>query len=506
MRLIKHFWVLSCCLPFSLSAQTIESGDIFDKVSTIISNMPDANTNEYADPMNAELADWVALLDDLFAANYSSADTKADALGYDLVEFSDNTTNETYYVLEKLGNGTNYWGTYILNPSAAKEQVILMAPHPKFDFNTGKQAIFCFKDVDAGFFMMSGAHRCNRNVNSSCSGMTEVCGSAGPFKISDLAHTVTSVWQTTTSYLLGTVPDPYFIQLHGFTMGGNDPYVIMSNGTRETPFPDPVTAIRNELLVVDPMLTFEIAHLNHNWDRLVGFTNTNGREINASNNSCTTSATVTDGRFVHIEQEKTSLRNDQSGWQKMATAIDESFPLSLLPVDWLSFELEQIEEEIWLNWTVASERNNAYFEIEKSRDGQSFWSIGEVAGQGNSDFSKTYQFMDRPHWGNNYYRIRQVDYDGEVSFSPIQKIYNDLKENHLVELRVLNDQIVVWLDEDDAIGFEIQLFDPLGRLLLKSPLAGGENMIPKWSLNNGLCFYQITNREGLRDAGLLSLK
>lgn len=503
MRLATIILLLLFQVDFTIG-QTVEAGDVFDKISTIISNMPEENGDDYSEPTNNEILDWQDLLVDVFSANYSDADNKADALGYDLVEFSDNTTNETYYILEKLGNGANHWGTYILNPNAQRSEVILMAPHPKFDFNTGKQGIYCFKDIDAGFFMMAGTHRCNHSDTTLCSGTTQVCGGNDPYRISDLAHTVNSIWQVTTDYLFNLTPDSYFIQLHGFTMTGSDPYVIMSNGTRQTPMLDPITIIRDELEFVDPMLTFKIAHIDQNWDRLIGFTNTNGRMINSSNSACNSNATATSGRFVHIEQEKTSLRSNSFGWQKMATALSESFPLAALPVELTSFDTKIEGTKIKLSWTVEMEINNDYFEVEKSTDGKIFHSIGKINGRGNANSQKEYHLWDKPNVGQNYYRLRQYDFDGSNSLSQTRNVKFDIGKISNANISVVGNQITIKINNDEE-NAEIQFFDSLGRTFSSSKLSPGDNLISLEHLKNRICFYRIIANRQLVHSGIITL-
>ena len=76
-----------------------------------------------------------------------------------------------------------------------------------------------------------------------------------------------------------------------------------------------------------------------------------------------------------------------------------------------------------LGWATASEQNNAYFAIERSRDARSFEAIGRVASQdldGNSGMSLTYNFTDpQPLQGVNYYRLTQVDHDGNRTPSKV---------------------------------------------------------------------------------------
>jgi len=140
-----------------------------------------------------------------------------------------------------------------------------------------------------------------------------------------MAHVIDAIWQKTTESVHDNFSDTYFIQLHGFSKQSTDPYVIMSNGTRETPFPDKISELRDFLLIEDNTLTFKIGHLDLTWNRLLGFTNTNGRYINSSINPCNENADETNGRFLHIEQEKTKLRDDSIGWLKMANALSATF-------------------------------------------------------------------------------------------------------------------------------------------------------------------------------------
>ena len=93
----------------------------------------------------------------------------------------------------------------------------------------------------------------------------------------------------------------------------------------------------------------------------------------------------------------------------------------LLPVELTFFEGVRKNDGILLVWKTASERDNAYFEVEyRVPDGLQFQTIGKVAGKGASSAENTYEYFHaKPKKGYNYYRLRQVDTDGTVTYSDL---------------------------------------------------------------------------------------
>lgn len=91
-----------------------------------------------------------------------------------------------------------------------------------------------------------------------------------------------------------------------------------------------------------------------------------------------------------------------------------------LPVE-LSYFRGSVEgKATLLTWQTASESNNDYFSIERSTDGHHFQEIGTVNGQGNNNSVHDYYYKDAaPSPGTNYYRLRQVDFDGQYEHSNI---------------------------------------------------------------------------------------
>jgi hypothetical protein len=92
-----------------------------------------------------------------------------------------------------------------------------------------------------------------------------------------------------------------------------------------------------------------------------------------------------------------------------------------LPIDLLSFSGECLYNQIRLNWETASESNNDYFSIERSKDGINWVEIGKINAEGNSSTSSKYFLDDENQYNEiSYYRIKQHDFSGVArTFSPI---------------------------------------------------------------------------------------
>lgn len=98
-----------------------------------------------------------------------------------------------------------------------------------------------------------------------------------------------------------------------------------------------------------------------------------------------------------------------------------NFCLNPLPVELLSFQALKNNDQALLLWSTGTEINNDFFLIERSTDGQNFSRIGTRHGAGNSNSITYYNFTDStPTSGTNYYRLRQVDFDGSENFSEVR--------------------------------------------------------------------------------------
>jgi choice-of-anchor B domain-containing protein len=89
----------------------------------------------------------------------------------------------------------------------------------------------------------------------------------------------------------------------------------------------------------------------------------------------------------------------------------------MVPVELSSFTAIANEQNVILNWSTSSEKNNQGFEIQRKNENE-FYTIGFVEGHGTDTESNNYSFVDKNVESGIYtYRLMQIDFDGTSSFS-----------------------------------------------------------------------------------------
>jgi hypothetical protein len=155
---------------------------------------------------------------------------------------------------------------------------------------------------------------------------------------------------------------------------------------------------------------------------------------------------------------------------------------SPLPVELLYFTAVADANAVMTSWATASEINSDYFMVEKSKDGISFSDIGMVDGSGNSSSQKNYSFPDtNPFTGINYYRLRQVDFDGTVYYSEVAAVNISAIENPLIIFPNPSQDLIQceFNSVNDGIA-QIVIHDVTGKTVLteKILLTKGFNSVP----------------------------
>jgi hypothetical protein len=205
------------------------------------------------------------------------------------------------------------------------------------------------------------------------------------------------------------------------------------------------------------------------------------------------------------------------GYQIFPRAFATDFlPENTVPVELVSLTANFVDGAVLLSWKTATETNNLGFAVEKSLDGQSFTDIVFVNGSGTTTEAKSYSFVDSDLGtaANLYYRLRQIDYDGQavytniiqvevvnsISYSLAQNYPNPfnpattfgyvLQEKSHAKLTVLNaigEEIAVLVNKDQDKGYYTVQFD-------------GSN------LSSGVYFYKLVANDFVSTRKMLLVK
>lgn len=98
----------------------------------------------------------------------------------------------------------------------------------------------------------------------------------------------------------------------------------------------------------------------------------------------------------------------------------------VLPVGMSLYDVFLDRKQVKIKWITDTELNNDYFDIQRSKDGKIWETIALKKGMGTITTQTNYEVIDeKPLEGISYYRIKQVDIDGKINFSPLKSIKNN---------------------------------------------------------------------------------
>jgi len=213
--------------------------------------------------------------------------------------------------------------------------------------------------------------------------------------------------------------------------------------------------------------------------------------------------TTDDFADVSIISGVTSLTVSYANNPNNPTAGNRSFSIGnfswsgVLPVKWVSFSgNRQSNGSVLLKWATTSETAVLKYIIERSKDGQQYTAISEVPALGNSSLNTYTAFDPAPGSGNSLYRIRQVDMDGQFSFSGIVMI-KELSGYKDISIFPNPSRSLIQITVPGNVQFSsIKIFDATGRLVINAARSNGQVDIR--SLKNGVYHLQAENNDGLQ--------
>lgn len=143
-------------------------------------------------------------------------------------------------------------------------------------------------------------------------------------------------------------------------------------------------------------------------------------------------------------------------------------PPLALPIELLKFTAKAIDNKYVLtSWITATEINNDYFTVEKTKNAYQYEFVGQIKGAGNSSSTLSYQLIDTsPYQGTSYYRLKQTDYDGKYT-------YSDLVPVNLKGIDIINispnpaiNEFEYTIGSTENITLQVKVVDILGQIVI----------------------------------------
>lgn len=136
-----------------------------------------------------------------------------------------------------------------------------------------------------------------------------------------------------------------------------------------------------------------------------------------------------------------------------------------LPVNYLTFTGKLLTDKtIRLDWKAEMDPSHSYFEVEKSATNSTFVSIGTVTG----NLSDYYLVDPAPYTGNNYYRIKEVNNSGKISYSKVINIVYDPSAFFIAAYpNPIKDILNIKITSPKTDNIQIEITDMQGRMVYR---------------------------------------
>jgi hypothetical protein len=184
---------------------------------------------------------------------------------------------------------------------------------------------------------------------------------------------------------------------------------------------------------------------------------------------------------------KANLRTTYQVWEVGQTN-------ATFPVNFLSFDGNKFGEIIVLNWETSSEINNSHFIVEKSQNARNFEAVGLIEASLINREKNTYYFEDKhPNHGISYYRLKQVDLDGQFRYSKIIPIAFEPSNDFIIYPNPVSETLNINLYHNFHPD-NYKVYDYTGKLLLSGRInETGEVLVNK--LNKGKYLLKLSDQK-----------
>jgi Secretion system C-terminal sorting domain len=175
---------------------------------------------------------------------------------------------------------------------------------------------------------------------------------------------------------------------------------------------------------------------------------------------------------------------------------------SVLPVTYQSFNAVVSNNAVNLSWTTSAEPGNDHFEIEKSFDESDFSTAGLVLGaQTEINGINQYSFQDKGISNHSviYYRLKQVDVDGNFTYSAVKVVRISNITDQKISVQVMPnpymDKLNISFTSNSTGKAEIRMINASGAMVKKteSSINQGSNNLQLQDLSSQLPGLYVVN-------------
>ncbi len=173
---------------------------------------------------------------------------------------------------------------------------------------------------------------------------------------------------------------------------------------------------------------------------------------------------------------------------------DYAAPITILPVTFSNVTAEAKNCNIYLSFDYLTQQNNKEFRIEYSSTGTSWQELALLPNVGNNG-SQAYSYVhSTPSAGVNYYRIKQVDFNGIASYSKIASTLSSCGGKIVSYPNPVHASLTVVLPLNIGKS-QLRITDATGKLVISTLTQSSYNNINTQMLSNGLYLLEVLNAE-----------
>jgi hypothetical protein len=174
----------------------------------------------------------------------------------------------------------------------------------------------------------------------------------------------------------------------------------------------------------------------------------------------------------------------------------DSTVCTIMPVILLNFTSTILNKTVKLQWQSVKEINTNYFLIERSVDGVNFSDIGKQSGAGKSTSLKQYSFVDNSPLSINYYRLKEIELDGNYEYSNILLIKLQESQPLIIIGNPIQNNLQVQINGSSSQTNYLSILDFTGRRLKSFNAQNGVQNLDVSSLSVGTYLLQLVSADG----------